>query len=96
MHSQESAKDILQKQKDKNNKELSDLKEKLNKLQEDIKANNYSFKVAITEAMKYEISQIASTKAPRSIDYAKVNKEAQKRLKMEGKRKTKEESKIHN
>jgi C1A family cysteine protease len=87
VHSQESAKDILQKQKDKNNKELSDLKEKLNKLQEDIKANNYSFKVAITEAMKYEISQIASTKAPRSIDYAKVNKEAQKRLKMEGKRK---------
>jgi predicted nucleic acid-binding Zn-ribbon protein len=40
VHSQESAKDILQKQKDKNNKELSDLKEKLNKLQEDIKANN--------------------------------------------------------
>jgi hypothetical protein len=28
VHSQESAKDILQKQKDKNNKELSDLKEK--------------------------------------------------------------------
>jgi cathepsin L len=80
-------KDILQKQKDKNNKELTDLKEKLNQLQQEVKDKNYSFKVAMTEAMKYELSQLASTKAPRSIDYAKVNKEAEKRLKMEGKRK---------
>ncbi len=87
VHSQESMKDILQKQKDKNNKELTDLKEKLNQLQQEVKDKNYSFKVAMTEAMKYEISQLASTKAPRSIDYGKVNKEAEKRLKMEGKRK---------
>jgi C1A family cysteine protease len=87
VHSQESMKDILQKQKDKNNKELSDLKEKLKQLEQEVKDKNYSFKVAMTEAMKYELSQLASTKAPRSIDYSKVNKEAEKRLKMEAKRK---------
>lgn len=89
IHSQtsESMKDILQKQKDANKQNLDDLKAKLSKLEQEIKDKNYSFKVGITEAMKYEISQIASTKPPRSIDYNKVNQEAQKRLKMEAKRK---------
>ncbi len=81
----DNMKDELNKQKDSNKKSLAELKEKLKALEAEIKEKNYAFKVGITEAMKFELGQIAGTKPPK-VSFSGTNKEAERRLRMESKR----------
>ncbi|MDX1959718.1 MAG: C1 family peptidase [Leptospiraceae bacterium] len=78
-------KDELNKQKESNRKSLAELKEKLKALETEVKEKNYSFKVALTEAMKYELEQLAGTRPPQ-LNMSSTNQNAIKRLKMESKR----------
>jgi cathepsin L len=81
----DAMKDALNKQKKNDKQTLDDLKKKLSELEAEIKEKNYAFKVGITDAMKYELEQLTGTKPPK-VSYSSTNKEAEKRLKMENKR----------
>jgi C1A family cysteine protease len=82
----DNMKDALNKQKDSNKKSLAELKEKLRGLEAEIKEKNYAFKVGITEAMKFELEQITGTKPTANVSFSSTNKEAERRLRMESKR----------